>query len=75
MIIVGSTREFSINKIVTIPVLSDDEGIDHFNVRAYIKREATKQDYIKYCKEVNALIPHLNRLDWPDTKFYEISID
>lgn len=75
MIIIDVNHELPIGKIITIPVLSDDNCINRFNVRAFISKEVTKQDYIEFCKKENALILNPERLDFPGTKFYEISID
>jgi len=66
MNIYASDIVVEVGSYVTIPRISDSEGVIHYGVRAYVIREATQEEY---CAQSPLMNPAYA------IKFYELSLD
>jgi hypothetical protein len=60
-----------IGKTVTLESLTDADGFPHRDIRAFIIREATRDEYLQYVRDHGGVI----RQPLRGAKFFEISVD
>lgn len=70
MIICTDKSNVIVGKIYYHTEMTDEKGVYH-TVNLMVMREASKEEYINWCKETNAEDPDLDGI----FKYYEISVD
>lgn len=71
--IVGSLVELAIGKSSIAPMVTDRNGTAYYGIYVYVKRKATREEYLKYLKSEDIIVP--SEQIPVDAFFYEVLMD